>query len=95
MRATAHVHSADDGASASGASVSHIFTTTGAHSATLVVTDSSGRTGSVRLPVTVLTPPSASGRGGSGTGHQDPAPDPTPDPRGRRLLTPTARRTTT
>ena len=50
----------DDGATASGVSVTHVFTTSGAHSASLTVTDSSGRTGTVRVPVIALAPTSFS-----------------------------------
>jgi hypothetical protein len=45
-----------DGALASGVAVSHAFTTAGAHGVTLTVTDSSERTGSVRVPVIALAP---------------------------------------
>jgi PKD repeat protein len=45
-----------DGARASGVEVSHIFTTAGAHGVSLTVTDSSGRIGSVRVPVIALAP---------------------------------------
>jgi large repetitive protein len=45
-----------DGARTRGVTVSHAFTTAGAHGVTLTVTDSSGRTGSVRVPVVALAP---------------------------------------
>jgi hypothetical protein len=58
----------DDGASATGASTQHAFTTTGAHSATLTVTDPTGRTGTANVQVTVSDPPSPPAGGDPGSG---------------------------
>jgi PKD repeat protein len=55
---TAYDWSFGDGGRASGVEVTHVFTTSGAHGATLTVTDSSGRIGTVRVPVIVLAPTS-------------------------------------
>jgi len=53
---TAYSWSFGDGTVATGVSVTHVFTTAGAHRAALAVTDSSGRTGSVEVPVMALAP---------------------------------------
>lgn len=64
----------DDGGSATSATASHAFSTAGAHSATLTVTDPVGRTGTASKTVTVSAPaappggPSGSPPGGPGSG---------------------------
>ncbi len=47
----------DDGASASGSTASHGFSTPGSHTATLTVTDSSGLTSTATATVSVIAPP--------------------------------------
>jgi hypothetical protein len=47
----------DDGATASGPSVSHAFATPGTHRATVTVSDAAGRTGTAHVTVTVAEPP--------------------------------------
>jgi PKD domain len=66
-----YLWSFDDGGSATGATAQHAFTTAGAHSATLTVTDPTGRTGTANVQVTVAdppTPPSDAGQVDPGTG---------------------------
>jgi PKD repeat protein len=61
----------DDGGSATGATAQHAFTSAGTHSATLTVTDPTGRTDTANVQVTFAdppTPPSDGGQVDPGTG---------------------------
>jgi hypothetical protein len=62
----------DDGATAAGATASHAWSTAGAHTATVTVTDSSNATDSRTLNVAVTAPADGGGPGGSGPGGGDP-----------------------
>lgn len=64
----------DDGASATGASVTHAFTTAGAHSATVTVTDPTGLHATARVTVAVANPSPTPGH------PTPPAPTPPPSP---------------
>jgi PKD domain len=71
----------DDGASASGPATQHAFTTAGTHSATLTVTDPTGRTDTANVQVAIADPPApAPGSGqtddpGAGGGGSTPSGD--------------------
>ena len=59
----------DDGASGTGADVSHAFATAGTHTATVTATDPAGATGTAQVQVTVTAPPAPADPGGPGNGN--------------------------